>query len=113
MPFEEKMTWVNLVITVVVPVWYLVTMAGRLGDASAADVAYQRPMLIAFGVYIGLTIIGAAVDEVDLFAIGIPTLRHQADFARYLRLLDLDLGIEGQAIRLCSADITSLPPLPG
>jgi hypothetical protein len=59
MPFEEKMTWVNLVITILVPVWYVVTMAGRLGDSSAADIAYQKPMLIAFGVYIGLSIIGA------------------------------------------------------
>ncbi len=59
MPFEEKMTWVSLVITIVVPVWYLVTMAGRLADTSAAEVAYQRPMLIAFGVYIGLSIVGA------------------------------------------------------
>ena len=59
MPFEEKMTWVNLVVTILVPVWYVVTMAGRLGDSSAADIAYQKPMLIAFGVYIGLSIIGA------------------------------------------------------
>jgi hypothetical protein len=59
MPFEERMTWVNLVVTLVVPVWYVVTMAGRLGDTSAADIAYQKPMLIAFGVYIGLSIVGA------------------------------------------------------
>ena len=59
MPFEERMTWVNLVVTLVVPVWYGVTMAGRLGDTSAADIAYQKPMLIAFGVYIGLSIVGA------------------------------------------------------
>jgi len=59
MPFEEKMTWANLVVGVVVPVWYFVTMAGRLGDTSAADIAYQKPMLIVFGLYIGLSIIGA------------------------------------------------------
>jgi hypothetical protein len=59
MPFEERMTWVNLVVTLVVPVWYVVTMAGRLGDTSAADIAYQKPMLIAFGVYIGLSIVCA------------------------------------------------------
>jgi len=28
MPFEEKMTWVSLVVTVLVPVWYFITMAG-------------------------------------------------------------------------------------
>jgi len=64
MPFEEKMTWVSLVVTVLVPVWYFITMAGRLGGTSAADIAWQKPMLIAFGVYIGLTIIGSIVVSV-------------------------------------------------
>ena len=32
MPFEEKMTWVNLVVAVVVPVAYFAIMLGRLGD---------------------------------------------------------------------------------
>jgi len=59
MPFEEKMTWVNLVVTIVVPVWYFITMAGRLDATSAADAAWQKPMLIAFGITIGLTILGA------------------------------------------------------
>ena len=30
MPFEEKITWVNAVVTVVVPVAYFVIMLGRL-----------------------------------------------------------------------------------
>ena len=59
MPFEEKMTWVTVVVTVLVPVWYVVTVLGRLQDASAAEVAWQKPMLIAFGATIALTIVGA------------------------------------------------------
>jgi hypothetical protein len=59
MPFEEKICWVNAVVTVVVPVAYFVVMLGRLADVSAAAVSYQRPLLIAIGVSIVLTIIGS------------------------------------------------------
>jgi hypothetical protein len=59
MPFEEKICWVNAVVTVVVPVAYFVVMLGRLADASAADISYQWPLLIAIGVSIVLTIIGS------------------------------------------------------
>ena len=41
MPFEEKI------------------MLGRLADSSAADIAYQRPLLIAIGASIVLTIVGS------------------------------------------------------
>ena len=59
MPFEEKITWVSLVVMGVVPVAYFVIMLGRLGDVSAADIAYQRPLLIAIGASIALTIVGS------------------------------------------------------
>jgi hypothetical protein len=59
MPFEEKITWVNAVVTVVVPVVYFVIMLGRLGDTSAADIAYQKPLLVAIGASIVLTIVGS------------------------------------------------------
>jgi hypothetical protein len=59
MPFEEKITSVNAVVTVIVPIAYFAVMLGRLGDTSAADIAYQKPLLIAIGASIVLTIIGA------------------------------------------------------
>ncbi len=59
MPFEEKMTWVSLVVTLVVPVVYFAIMLGRLGDVPAADIHYQWPLIIAIGASIGLTIAGA------------------------------------------------------
>ena len=59
MPFEEKITWVNAVVAVVVPVAYFVIMLGRLGDTSAADIAYQWPLLIAIGASVVLTIVGS------------------------------------------------------
>jgi len=61
MPFEEKMTWVNLSVAVVVPIVYVVIMLGRLGQSSAADISYQAPLLIAIGIGVGLTIVGAIV----------------------------------------------------
>jgi NADH:ubiquinone oxidoreductase subunit 6 (subunit J) len=61
MPFEEKMTWVSLVVAVVVPVAYVVVMLGRLGDTSAAEVSYKWPLLIAIGASIVLSILGAIV----------------------------------------------------
>ena len=59
MPYEEKVTWVGLVVTVVVPVAYFAIMLGRLGDVSAADISYQWPLLIAIGTSIVLTIVGS------------------------------------------------------
>ena len=61
MPFEEKVTWVSLVVAVVVPVAYFAIMLGRLGDVSAADIAYQWPLLIAIGASVVLTIVGSIV----------------------------------------------------
>jgi len=58
-PFEEKLSWVNAVVMLVVPVAYFVIMLGRLADVSAADISYQRPLLIAIGVSIVLTIVGS------------------------------------------------------
>ncbi|HET6496797.1 MAG TPA: hypothetical protein VFH61_15685 [Thermoleophilia bacterium] len=59
MPFEEKVTWVNLVVAVVVPVVYFAVMLGRLGAVSAADISYQWPLLTAIGASVVLTIIGS------------------------------------------------------
>jgi hypothetical protein len=57
MPIEEKVTWVNLVVAVLVPIVYFAIMLGRLDSTSAADIAYQVPLLIAIGVGIVLTIV--------------------------------------------------------
>ena len=61
MPFEEKMTWVNLAAAVVVPIVYFAVMLGRLGQTSAADISYTVPLLVAIGVGIVFTIVGAIV----------------------------------------------------
>jgi hypothetical protein len=58
-PFEEKLTWVNLVVGVIVPVGYVAVMLGRLGETSAAEISYQWPLLIAIGASVVLTIVGS------------------------------------------------------
>jgi len=59
MPFEEKVTWINAVVTAIVPVVYFVVVLGQLGQVSASEIAYQQTMLITIGVTIVLTIFGA------------------------------------------------------
>jgi hypothetical protein len=59
MSFEEKVTWVQALVFALVPTAYFVNVVGQLGATSAAEIAYQRPMLIAIGISIVLTIIGS------------------------------------------------------
>jgi len=59
MPFEEKLTWVNLFVTLGVAATYFVVVLTPLGEVPAAEIAYQRPLLIAVGASIVLTIAGA------------------------------------------------------
>jgi hypothetical protein len=59
MSFEEKVTWVNAVVTAIVPGVYFATVLGRLGQTPASEIAYQVPLLIAIGVSILLTIVGS------------------------------------------------------
>ncbi len=64
MSFEEKLTWVNATTTVIVVAVYAWIVAGQLGETAAADIAYQRPMIIAAGAIILLTIAGAIVTAI-------------------------------------------------
>lgn len=59
MPFEEKVTWVNAVVSAIVPAAYFAVVLSQLGNVSASEIAYQRPMLTAIGVSIVLTILGS------------------------------------------------------
>jgi hypothetical protein len=59
MSFEEKVTWVEALVFALVPTAYFVNVLGQLGTTPAAAIAYQRPMLIAIGISIILTIVGS------------------------------------------------------
>jgi MFS family permease len=55
------MTWVSVVVTILVPAVYFVTVLGRLQDTNAADIAYQRSLITAIIATVILTIAGAIV----------------------------------------------------
>ena len=59
MPFEEKTTWVSVVIGTLVSVVYFATVLPQLAETPAADIAYQRPLIIAVVASIILIIIGS------------------------------------------------------
>jgi hypothetical protein len=61
MPFEEKFTWVYAAVAVVVPAAYFTIVLRQLGTTPAAEIAYQRPLLIAMGASIVLSIVGSIV----------------------------------------------------
>ena len=59
MSFDEKVTWVEALVFALVPTAYFVVVLGQLATTSADQIAYQRPLLIAIGVSIVLTIVGS------------------------------------------------------
>jgi len=59
MSFEEKTTWVSASVIVVVTVWYVSVVRGLMGTVPVAEIAYQKPLLIAVGATIVMTIVGA------------------------------------------------------
>jgi hypothetical protein len=64
MPFEEKMTWVSLVVTIAVPIWFFATMLSELRTTAAADIAFQTPLIVAIVASVVLIVIGAIVMSV-------------------------------------------------
>jgi hypothetical protein len=59
MPFEEKMTWVSVVVGSLVPVAYFAVVLPQLSDTAAAEIAYQPPLVISGAASIVLMIAGA------------------------------------------------------
>ena len=59
MPFEEKVTWVSAVVSVLVSAVYFAVVAGQLDSGPVSEIAYQRWMLIAVGATIAMTIVGS------------------------------------------------------
>jgi MFS family permease len=59
MPFEEKTTWVSVVVGFLVPLAYFIVVLPQLADTPAADINYQRSLVIALIASIILTIVGS------------------------------------------------------
>ena len=56
MSFEEKGTWVYVVIAAALAAVYFALVLGQLPQTPADEIEFQVPMLVAIGVAIGLTI---------------------------------------------------------
>jgi len=67
--FEEKFTWVSTVVSTCVAAVYFAIVLGQVRTVPVAEIAYQRPLLIAIGTLIVLTIIGAIITAI-ITAIG-------------------------------------------
>jgi len=61
MPFEEKFTWVSAVVSTGVAAVYFAIVLGQVRTVPVAEIAYQRPLLIAIGALIALTILGTII----------------------------------------------------
>ena len=70
MSFEEKLTWVNTVTTVIVAAVYAWIVGSQIAAGPVTEIAYQKPMLIAVGAMVVLTIVGAIATAIGT-AIGV------------------------------------------
>ena len=59
MPFEEKFTWVNAVVSTGVAIVYFAVVFAQMGAVPVEKIAYQRPLLVAIGTVVALSILGA------------------------------------------------------
>jgi len=64
MSYEEKGSWVSLLVIVGTYTAYIAVVLREAGGAPLADVAYRSPMLWSMGVSIGLTIVARIVVEI-------------------------------------------------
>jgi hypothetical protein len=70
MSFKEKLTWVNTATTVIVAAVYAWIIGGQIAAGPVTDIAYQRPMIIALGAIVVLTIAGAIATAIGT-AVGV------------------------------------------
>ena len=86
MSFEEKGTWVSVVVWAATSIVYAAIILGRAGPVAVEDVPYVATMLWAIGIGVGLTILGyflaAATkpDEVDKPDVRDKEIRRFADY---------------------------------
>lgn len=72
--YEEKGTWVYLVVSALTYLGYVGVVLGRAGDGAIAEVSYVAPMLWSIGISMGLAIVARIVVEMAR-----PSESHKAD----------------------------------
>lgn len=61
MSFEEKSTWIYLVVVLVVPAIYFANILGQVQDTPVTEIAYVRPMITAIVIAILASIVAHIV----------------------------------------------------
>lgn len=74
MSYEEKGTWVYLVVSALTYLGYVGVVLSRAGGGAIADVEYVAPLLWSIGISIGLAIVARIAVEVAR-----PSESHRAD----------------------------------
>ncbi|ROP39135.1 hypothetical protein [Saccharothrix texasensis] len=74
MSYEEKGTWVYLVVSALTYLGYVVVVLRSAGDGPVAEVPYLSPMLWAIGIAVGLAVVGRIALEIAK-----PSESHKAD----------------------------------
>ena len=110
MSFEEKVTWVSGAVTVLVVAWYGRFLGGALAQLPVEEIAYQRPLLVALGAMIVLTIVGTiavAIGSSIVTAIGFE-LSGQGSAAEVDRTDERDAVIEARGDRFAYYVVSAL-----
>jgi len=98
MSFEEKGTWVFVVVAIATSIAYVVIILGRAGPVPLEDVPYISTMLWTIGIGIGLTIIGYIVvaaskpDEADKSDVRDKEIKRFGDYVGGVALGALMIG---------------------
>jgi hypothetical protein len=58
MPYEEKVSWVSGLVSIVVAAVYASVVVPQIGSGPVSAIPYQMPMLMAIGAMIVITIVG-------------------------------------------------------
>lgn len=58
MSFQHKLTWVNLVVTILVVMAYAMFIGSQIASTPVTAIAYQLPMILAIVAMVVLTIVG-------------------------------------------------------
>jgi hypothetical protein len=61
MSYEEKQSWISAIIAGGVPPFYFTYLLSQMRNVSVAEIAYARPLLMAIGASIALTIVAIIV----------------------------------------------------
>jgi len=98
MPYEEKVAWVSGFVAILVSGVYASVVVPLLGSGPVGAIAYQRPMLIAIGAMIVVTIVGMIVMSIATAVSAQVTGSGSVDDIDRRDERDADIGRRGELV---------------